>query len=353
MFPATFSFSYPSRLDFKFPCSEVTNPDGLSFFNGTQITDLSLLGPAHYNKEIFVQQTGGAVQYSLPGPHDQMTSADYLHQHARLMGRYPKLGLFSEYDEPEDRTSPTSSYEASVSDSSDSYLHTPDEQNHNDFGTVYTSNLSDTSIAEMSPRIEPFNLLKRKASSVSFADFEPLYEDTGNDASDSEGSSAGSEYRERSVEPSASHHRLASNVSLKKRKLSKTARIAARTARSSPSPSSSSSNDSQLTIPEGSTIADRDPSLPYYEVRGQHGKYFQCRLCPQFRSTAIGDMGRHLESLIHSPPSYVCDPGCGKAFTRKDALVRHTRRGTCAPGGRKGRKPKKKAKQASDDDSDF
>ncbi|KAF8886064.1 hypothetical protein CPB84DRAFT_1850208 [Gymnopilus junonius] len=53
-------------------------------------------------------------------------------------------------------------------------------------------------------------------------------------------------------------------------------------------------------------------------------KVIQCPKCPHFRARAKGDMKRHLESLAHQPQSYYCSkPGCGKVFTRIDALKRH------------------------------
>ncbi|KDR78633.1 hypothetical protein GALMADRAFT_137661 [Galerina marginata CBS 339.88] len=64
---------------------------------------------------------------------------------------------------------------------------------------------------------------------------------------------------------------------------------------------------------------------PYKTLRDSaHRLVYQCRICPSFRTHASGDMNRHLESLIHMPPSHYCYiPGCDKSFTRKDALKRH------------------------------
>ncbi|KAF8960052.1 hypothetical protein BDZ97DRAFT_1835263 [Flammula alnicola] len=61
---------------------------------------------------------------------------------------------------------------------------------------------------------------------------------------------------------------------------------------------------------------------------------YKCPLCPNFYAASGGDLSRHLESLIHKTPSYICEvPGCGKAFTRKDALKRHAIK-THKPGGK-------------------
>ena len=66
-------------------------------------------------------------------------------------------------------------------------------------------------------------------------------------------------------------------------------------------------------------------STSYKVVTEHSGRVlYECLLCPNFRTKAVGDMTRHLESLIHQDRSYACDvAGCEGLFTRKDALVRH------------------------------
>ncbi|KAH9478660.1 hypothetical protein JR316_0009117 [Psilocybe cubensis] len=80
----------------------------------------------------------------------------------------------------------------------------------------------------------------------------------------------------------------------------------------------------------GEDVHDRSPDKPYITFRCKKtGKMmFQCRACPDIQSKALGDMKRHLEGLRHQKPSYKCDPetfefGCGREFTRTDALKRH------------------------------
>lgn len=74
-----------------------------------------------------------------------------------------------------------------------------------------------------------------------------------------------------------------------------------------------------------STPSPNSNSTSYKVVTERSGKLaYECLLCPNFRTKAVGDMTRHLESLIHQDRSYACDvAGCESLFTRKDALVRH------------------------------
>jgi len=74
-----------------------------------------------------------------------------------------------------------------------------------------------------------------------------------------------------------------------------------------------------------STSPPTSNSTSYKLVTERSGKVlYECLLCPNFRTKAVGDMTRHLESLIHQDRSYACDvAGCEGLFTRKDALVRH------------------------------
>ena len=84
------------------------------------------------------------------------------------------------------------------------------------------------------------------------------------------------------------------------------------------SPSSTTTSTSSVSAPNSSSTS--------YKVVTEHsGKVaYECLLCPNFRTKAVGDMMRHLESLIHQDRSYACDvAGCESLFTRKDALVRH------------------------------
>lgn len=60
---------------------------------------------------------------------------------------------------------------------------------------------------------------------------------------------------------------------------------------------------------------------------GKRGKktgklQLKCGLCPNFFAASKGDLKRHLESLAHKKPSYICER-CGGKFTREDALKRH------------------------------
>ena len=73
-------------------------------------------------------------------------------------------------------------------------------------------------------------------------------------------------------------------------------------------------------------------TLPYSRQtrKGTRGfKYrYRCDLCYDNNKKHIcdkeGDMKRHIQSLKHSPKSFPCpNPGCVKAFTRKDGLARH------------------------------
>ena len=82
---------------------------------------------------------------------------------------------------------------------------------------------------------------------------------------------------------------------------------------------------SSITTSTSSVCAPNSSSTSYKVVTEHSGKVaYECLLCPNFRTKAVGDMMRHLESLIHQDRSYACDvAGCESLFTRKDALVRH------------------------------
>ena len=87
-------------------------------------------------------------------------------------------------------------------------------------------------------------------------------------------------------------------------------------------------NQTATSTPSTITTSASSPnpnSTSYKVVTERSGKLaYECLLCPNFRTKAVGDMMRHLESLIHQDRSYACDvAGCESLFTRKDALVRH------------------------------
>ncbi|KAF8181300.1 hypothetical protein BJ912DRAFT_1125846 [Pholiota molesta] len=77
--------------------------------------------------------------------------------------------------------------------------------------------------------------------------------------------------------------------------------------------------------------------LPQSERGNNTGKLqLKCGLCPNFFVASKGDLKRHLESLAHKKPSYICE-GCDRKFTREDALKRHKLH-TCPPSSKKATK---------------
>ncbi|KAJ7238820.1 hypothetical protein B0H12DRAFT_86800 [Mycena haematopus] len=62
-------------------------------------------------------------------------------------------------------------------------------------------------------------------------------------------------------------------------------------------------------------------SLRYVDYPASPDREFPCNLCP-LSFDRQHDLKRHIETHSGEKP-YLCDRGCGKAFTRKDALKRH------------------------------
>ncbi|KAJ6514219.1 hypothetical protein C8R47DRAFT_567765 [Mycena vitilis] len=62
-------------------------------------------------------------------------------------------------------------------------------------------------------------------------------------------------------------------------------------------------------------------NLRYVDYPASPDREFPCDLCP-LSFDRQHDLKRHIESHSGEKP-YLCDRGCGKAFTRKDALKRH------------------------------
>ncbi|KAJ7909630.1 hypothetical protein B0H13DRAFT_2330218 [Mycena leptocephala] len=62
-------------------------------------------------------------------------------------------------------------------------------------------------------------------------------------------------------------------------------------------------------------------SLRYVDYPASPDREFPCDLCP-LSFDRQHDLKRHIETHSGEKP-YLCDRGCGKAFTRKDALKRH------------------------------
>ncbi|KAJ7813069.1 hypothetical protein B0H14DRAFT_1449242 [Mycena olivaceomarginata] len=62
-------------------------------------------------------------------------------------------------------------------------------------------------------------------------------------------------------------------------------------------------------------------SLRYVDYPASPDREFPCDLCP-LSFDRQHDLKRHIETHSGDKP-YLCDRGCGKAFTRKDALKRH------------------------------
>ncbi|KAK7039770.1 hypothetical protein R3P38DRAFT_2514509 [Favolaschia claudopus] len=62
-------------------------------------------------------------------------------------------------------------------------------------------------------------------------------------------------------------------------------------------------------------------NLRYVDYPASPNREFQCDLCP-LSFDRQHDLKRHVETHSGEKP-YLCDRGCGKAFTRKDALKRH------------------------------
>jgi hypothetical protein len=109
-----------------------------------------------------------------------------------------------------------------------------------------------------------------------------------------------------------------------------------RPARANPPPkrklSADDSDDDDDDDDDGSGPA-KAPRLPKSSHPERKGKrQYKCEICPNFFAGSKGDLKRHSESLVHKPPSYVCEmPPCGKKFTRLDALKRHMKNAH-APG---------------------
>ncbi|KAJ7136689.1 hypothetical protein C8R44DRAFT_868812 [Mycena epipterygia] len=62
-------------------------------------------------------------------------------------------------------------------------------------------------------------------------------------------------------------------------------------------------------------------NLRYVEYPASPDREFPCDFCP-LSFDRQHDLKRHIETHSGEKP-YLCDRGCGKAFTRKDALKRH------------------------------
>ncbi|KAF7336382.1 hypothetical protein MVEN_02186800 [Mycena venus] len=62
-------------------------------------------------------------------------------------------------------------------------------------------------------------------------------------------------------------------------------------------------------------------NLRYVDYPASPDREFPCDLCP-LSFDRHHDLKRHIETHSGEKP-YLCDRGCGKAFTRKDALKRH------------------------------
>ncbi|KAJ7670593.1 hypothetical protein DFH06DRAFT_1320522 [Mycena polygramma] len=62
-------------------------------------------------------------------------------------------------------------------------------------------------------------------------------------------------------------------------------------------------------------------NLRYVDYPASPDREFPCDLCP-LSFDRQHDLKRHIETHSGEKP-YLCDRGCGKAFTRKDALKRH------------------------------
>lgn len=78
--------------------------------------------------------------------------------------------------------------------------------------------------------------------------------------------------------------------------------------------------------PVGEKWENRDDSCSIRHVKGV--ARYRCDLCHKADRKMItktyGDMKRHLQSLAHQKRDFECTtPGCGKAYTRIDALKRH------------------------------
>ncbi|KIM39346.1 hypothetical protein M413DRAFT_12280 [Hebeloma cylindrosporum] len=102
---------------------------------------------------------------------------------------------------------------------------------------------------------------------------------------------------------------------------------------------------STITASSSSVCGPNSNSTSYTVVTERSGKVvYECSLCPNFRTKAVGDMMRHLESLVHQDRSYACNfAGCESLFTRKDALVRHKKLVHDPSRMNKKRKAKRKA----------
>lgn len=74
----------------------------------------------------------------------------------------------------------------------------------------------------------------------------------------------------------------------------------------------------------------------------KEGKKWVCEVCGQGVTARKSDLIRHLDT--HGEKRFMCTKKCGKFFSRRDAMRRHTK--TCGLGLKRGPKPGHKSKRA-------
>lgn len=74
----------------------------------------------------------------------------------------------------------------------------------------------------------------------------------------------------------------------------------------------------------------------------KEGKKWVCEVCGQGVTARKSDLIRHLDS--HGEKKFMCTKKCGKFFSRRDAMRRHTK--TCGLNLKRGPKPGQKSKRA-------
>ncbi|CAA7267538.1 unnamed protein product [Cyclocybe aegerita] len=313
----------------------------------------------HFNTNIFTQPApspahgfGEDLQSRVITAKERggLKSVDYLHKFARATGKYPKLGMFCTPggDDVDPHDVRRSAYSQPVSPPVvypvKQFTNLPV---YNDGAPLRSPGAG--SIAQELTESTDATIAKKKlmfTEPEQFAIAKPpkrrslvYYFDSDNDEEQEEtpSSPGGSEYRDSSPEfvPSVTiklpklHQMRAPASPNKKRKFvqANDARPPSHIANANAQP------DTNLNAPSPTpTRQDSEqPSTssndkPFYEVRDKSGKIiYQCRDCVGFSTRALGDMGRHLESKAHKPPSHCCQL-CPSVFTRKDALVRHEKR---------------------------
>ncbi|KAJ3502459.1 hypothetical protein NLJ89_g8882 [Agrocybe chaxingu] len=311
----------------------------------------------HFNTDIFAQPApspvygpGEDLQSRVIAARERgdMKSVDYLHKFARTTGKYPKLGMFctpggydidpldvrrSAYSQP---VSPPVVYPVEQMTNLYFPFHN-DEAPLSPPATGSDAQTADTAIPKkklMFTESEQLAITKppKRRSLVNYFD-----SDNDDEQEDTPSTPGGSEYRDSSPEfmPSITIklpklHQMHTPASPNKKRRFVQANEATPASHSA---SANTQTNTQLDAPSlASARQDSEqPSTanngkPFYEIRDKSGKIiYQCRDCAGFRTRALGDMGRHLESKAHKPPSHCCQL-CPSVFTRKDALVRHEKR---------------------------